>query len=191
MTWDESQIAAINTEKAGSYEVTGTLEDGTEVTAHVEVEMVNYVLNPSFEEEDTSMWNISYTGENNPTDFQNKADDAYTGDIAFHFWSGDSDMEFSIEQEFTDLEPGIYQLSVFAQGGDMADDAEMELYAVSGGDEMKTPFMVTTYADWQNPKVSGIKVTDGSLKIGVRIKCNVKSWGTVDDFTLNRISDIE
>ena len=191
VTWDESQIAAINTEKAGSYEVTGTLEDGTEVTAHVEVEMVNYVLNPSFEEEDTSMWNISYTGENNPTDFQNKADDAYTGDIAFHFWSGDSDREFSIEQEFTDLEPGIYQLSVFAQGGDMADDAEMELYAVSGGDEMKTPFMVTTYADWQNPKVSGIKVTDGSLKIGVRIKCNVKSWGTVDDFTLNRISDIE
>ena len=191
VTWDESQIAANNTEKAGSYEVTGTLEDGTEVTAHVEVEMVNYVLNPSFEEEDTSMWNISYTGENNPTDFQNKADDAYTGDIAFHFWSGDSDREFSIEQEFTDLEPGIYQLSVFAQGGDMADDAEMELYAVSGGDEMKTPFMVTTYADWQNPKVSGIKVTDGSLKIGVRIKCNVKSWGTVDDFTLNRISDIE
>lgn len=25
--------------------------------------------------------------------------------------------------------------------------------------------------------------------IGVRFKCNVKSWGTVDDVTLNRISD--
>lgn len=95
----------------------GTLADGTAVTAQVEVEMVNYVLNPSFEDEDTSMWKVSYEGENNPTDFQNKADDAYTGDIAFHFWSGDSDMDFSIEQEFTDLEPGTYQLSAYAQGG--------------------------------------------------------------------------
>lgn len=191
VSWEQEQIDVIDTEKAGSYEVVGTLEDGTTVTAQVEVEMVNYVLNPSFEDADTSMWNISYEGEENPTDFQNKADDAYTGEIAFHFWSGETDMEFSIEQEFTDLEPGIYQLSAFAQGGDVTEDAQMELYAVSGGNEQTTPFMVTSYADWQNPSVSAIKVTDGNLKIGVRIKSNAKSWGTVDDFTLNRISGIE
>lgn len=167
----------------------GTLADGTAVTAQVEVEMVNYVLNPSFEDEDTSMWKVSYEGENNPTDFQNKADDAYTGDIAFHFWSGDSDMDFFIEQEFTDLAPGTYQLSTYAQGGDMSADASMELYAVADGTEWTDPFMMTTYADWQNPTVTGIKVTDGTLTIGVRFKCNVKSWGTVDDVTLNRISD--
>lgn len=189
VTWDAEQLAAIDTGKAGSYEVAGTLADGTAVTAQVEVEMVNYVLNPSFEDEDTSMWKVSYEGENNPTDFQNKADDAYTGDIAFHFWSGDSDMDFSIEQEFTDLAPGTYQLSAYAQGGDMSADASMELYALADDTEWTDPFMMTTYADWQNPTVTGVKVTDGTLTIGVRFKCNVKSWGTVDDVTLNRISD--
>lgn len=189
VTWDAEQLAAIDTSEAGSYEVAGTLADGTAVTAQVEVEMVNYVLNPSFEDEDTSMWKVSYEGENNPTDFQNKTDDAYSGDIAFHFWSGDSDMDFSIEQEFTDLEPGTYQLSAYAQGGDMSADTSMELYAVADGTEWTDPFMMTTYADWQNPTVTGVKVMDGTLTIGVRFKCNVKSWGTVDDVTLNRISD--
>ncbi|CBL07474.1 hypothetical protein ROI_01260 [Roseburia intestinalis M50/1] len=49
--------------------------------------------------------------------------------------------------------------------------------------------MLTTYNDWQNPTIKEIKVTDGTVKIGVRFQCNVGSWGTVDDFTLNRISD--
>lgn len=97
VTWDAEQLAAIDTGQSGKLRGGGTLADGTAMTAQVEVEMVNYVLNPSFEDKDTSMWKVSYEGENNPTDFQNKADDAYTGDIAFHFWSGDSDMNFSIE----------------------------------------------------------------------------------------------
>ena len=61
---------------------------------------------------DTSMWKVSYEGENNPTDFQNKADDAYTGDIAFHFWSGDSDMNFpsSRNLRILRLEPISFRL---------------------------------------------------------------------------------
>lgn len=189
VTWDETQIAAIDTEKGGTYDVTGSLEDGTTVTCHVEVKMINYAKNPSFEDADTSMWKVSYEGENNPTDFQTKTDDAHTGDVAFHFWSADSDMEFSIEQELTDLEPGTYQLMVYAQGGDVSEDAAMELYAIVDGEELTEPFIVTSWADWKNPTIPEIKVTDGTLTIGVRMKCNAKSWGTVDDFTLNRISD--
>lgn len=189
VTWDEAQIAGIDTSSGGSYEVTGTLEDGTSVTCHVEVEMVNHVKNPSFEDPDTSMWKVTYAGDTNPTDYLEKADDAYTGDFAFHWWSEDSDMDFSIEQEFTDLEPGTYQLFAYSQGGDMSEDSVMELYAITGGEEQTASFMVTTYIDWKNPTIPEIKVTDGTLTIGVRIKCNAKSWGTVDDFTLNRISD--
>lgn len=108
VSWDASQAAAIDTQKAGTYTVDGTLSDGTAVTADVDVEMVNYVKNPGFEEADRSMWQISYAGENDPTDYQEKADDAHDGD---------------------------------------------------------------------------------TLTIGVRMKCNANSWGTIDDFTLNRISD--
>lgn len=188
VAWDETQLAAIDTGVDGVYEVTGTLEDGTAVTGHVEVKMVNHVQNPGFEDADTSMWKVTYAGDWNPTDFQVKADDAYTGDIAFHFWS-ESDMEFAIEQELTDLEPGTYRLSAYSQGGDMSEDSVLELYAVSNGEEQSVSFMLTTYADWKNPVVPEIKVTDGTLTIGVRMKCNAKSWGTVDDFVLNRISD--
>lgn len=189
VSWNETQMKAIDTTKAGSYEIEGALEEGTTVTAHVEVEMVNYAVNPGFEDKNRSMWKVSYEGEADPTDYQVKADDAHSGETAFHFWSGDSDMEFSIEQEVTGLENGTYQLSVFSQGGDMSSDASMELYAVTADGGQTAPFMLTTYNDWQNPTIKEIKVRDGTVKIGVRFQCNVGSWGTVDDFTLNRISD--
>ena len=189
VTWDAEDIAAIDTENGGEFTVAGSLDEGTEVTAIVTVERVNYVQNPGFEDDDTSMWTVTYSGETNPTDYQVKAADAHSGEVAFHFWSGTSDMDFSIEQSFTDLEPGTYELSAFSQGGDLAADASMELYAVVDGKELTVPFMLTTYADWQNPTVSGIKVTDGTLTIGVRYQCNKNSWGTLDDVTLHRVGN--
>lgn len=190
VSWDASQAAAIDTKKAGTYTVDGTLSDGTAVTADVDVEMVNYVKNPGFEEADRSMWQISYTGENDPTDYQEKADDAHDGDFSLHFWS-DSDMEFSICQTLTDLPAGTYQLFAFAQGGDMESTSDLELYAVVNGEEIGSDaFMLTTWTDWKQPKVDNIRIGDGdTLTIGVRMKCNANSWGTIDDFTLNRISD--
>ena len=189
VTWDEAQIAAIDPNVDGEYDIKGSVDGGYSVTCHVKVVLKNLVQNPSFEDADTSMWKVTYEGDSNPTDYQNKTDDAHTGDIAFHFWSGDSDMDFSIEQEFTDLEAGTYRLSAFAQGGDMSADAQMELYAVTGDGEQTQSFMVTTYNDWKNPTIPEIQVTDGTLTIGIRMKCNVNSWGTVDDFILNKISD--
>ena len=188
VTWDESQVAAIDTSDGGTYDITGTLEGGEEVVGHVEVIMNNHVLNPSFEEADTSMWEVTFAGDTNPTDYQEKADDAHTGDYALHFYS-ESDMEFSIEQKLTDLEPGTYQLMAYAQGGDVSSDAVMELYAITGDGEQTASFMVTTWVDWKNPTIPEIKVTDGNLTIGIRVKSNANSWGTFDDFTLNKISD--
>lgn len=187
--WNTDDVAAIDTENGGNFTVSGTLEDGTEVTAAVTVDRINYVQNPSFEDSDTSMWTINYSGETDPTDYQVKAADAHSGEVAFHFWSGSADMDFSIEQSFTDLEPGTYELSAFSQGGDLSDDAYMDLYALVDGKELTAPFMLTTYADWQNPVIPEIKVTDGSLTIGVRYKCNVNSWGTLDDVTLYKIAE--
>ena len=188
VTWDEKSLAAIDMTQGGEYIVTGILEDGTKIPAHVEILMLNLVENPGFERADTSMWKVTYEGNKNPTDFQTKADDAYSGNVAFHFWS-ESDMEFTIEQEVTNLEPGTYQLMVYSQGGDMSADAEMELYAAADGEEKTQPFMVTGYADWKNPKITGIKLTGDSMTIGVRVKCGAKGWGTIDDFTLNRVGN--
>ncbi|MBC5754702.1 glycosyl hydrolase 53 family protein [Roseburia sp. BX0805] len=153
VSWDASQVAAIDTKKAGTYTVDGMLSVGTAVTADVDVEMVNYVKNPGFEEVDRSMWEIFYAGENDPTDYQEKADDAHDGD--------------------------------------MESTSDLELYAVINGEEIGSDaFMLTTWTDWKQPKVDNIRIGDGdTLTIGVRMKCNANSWGTIDDFTLNRISD--
>jgi arabinogalactan endo-1,4-beta-galactosidase len=151
--------------------------------------LTNLVLNPGFEDEDTSMWKVTYEGDTNPTDYFEKPEDAYSGNIAFHFYSADSDMEFAIEQEFTDLEPGKYYLTAYSQGGDTKSDSEFELYAITSDGEQIDSFKLTTYIDWKNPTIPEIEVTDGNLTIGVRAKTNATSWGTFDDFGLYKILD--
>ncbi len=198
--YDGNPLASINVWKYLKYGT--TLESALDYDPSVigvrstEEEMVgssnyadyeNLVQNPGFEEEDTSMWIVSYVGDANPTDFFENPADAYSGDYSFHFFSDTSDMTFSIEQTFTDLEPGVYDLTAFSQGGDFTDGAEFELYAVTSAGEEVEAFQLTTYIDWKNPTISGIEVEDGNLTIGVRIKTNVNSWGTVDDFGLYKV----
>jgi arabinogalactan endo-1,4-beta-galactosidase len=150
--------------------------------------MENLVKNFSFENSDRSMWKVSFAGKTDPTDFFEKPEDAHSGDFSFHFFSADSDMEFSVEQEFSDLQKGTYFLTAFSQGGGFDKNASFELYARTTSAEQTDPFKLTTYIDWKNPRIPEIKVDDGNLKIGVRIKCNAKSWGTVDDFALYKIN---
>lgn len=47
VTWEEAALAAVDVNMPDTYEVTGTLEDGLAVTAHVKVESLNYVVNPA------------------------------------------------------------------------------------------------------------------------------------------------
>ena len=194
VVWDAEQTAAIDTNIGGSYQVEGILQDEEldeeyrTVVANVEVKLINYVVNSSFEDSDTSMWKVVYNGKENPTDYQVNAKDAKTGETAFHFWSA-SEMDFSIEQEVTGLEPGTYQLSAFSQGGDMLSSSVLELYAVADGVEYTQSFELTGYADWKEPTVTDIKLTGDTIVVGVRMKCNGGSWGTVDDVTLNRVGE--
>lgn len=194
VVWDAEQTAAIDTNIGGSYKVEGILQDEEldeeyrTVVANVEVKLINYVVNSGFEDSDTSMWKVTYNGKENPTDYQVNAKDARTGETAFHFWSA-SEMDFSIEQEVTGLEPGTYQLSAFSQGGDMLSSSVLELYAIADGQEYTQQFELTGYADWKEPAVTDIKLTGDTIVVGVRMKCNGGSCGTVDDFTLNRVGE--
>ena len=192
--WDAEQTAAIDTNIGGSYQVEGILQDEEldeeyrTVVANIEVKLINYVENSGFEDSDTSMWKVEYNGKENPTDYQVNAKDARTGETAFHFWSA-SEMDFSIEQEVTGLEQGTYELSVSSQGGDMLSSSVLELYAIADGHEYTQQFELTGYADWKEPAVTDIKLTGDTIVVGVRMKCNGGSWGTVDDFTLNRVGE--
>lgn len=160
-------------------DVVKVLEESTP-TAHISVSRINLIANSSFEEADTSMWEI--TGS--CTDYQDKAADAYSGDISLHFWSTD-EVNFTIEQTLTDLEPGVYEFGLYIQGGDAGDNADMYIYADNGEEQLVTKTGVTGWCNWQNPVVEEITVgEDGVLTVGVSISAAAKAWGTLDDFYL-------
>lgn len=190
--WDEEAIAAIDTDKGGTFVVAGfvlqEVEDGqmeVPVTLTVKVCRQNLLSNSSFEEKDTSMWKITGNG----TDFQNKAADAYSGDYALHFWSNDA-VSFTAEQTVTGLEPGTYEFGFYLQGGDVGDEAQMYAYADNGTDCLAKVTGVDGWVNWQNPVVEGITVgEDGTLTVGASVTCAAKGWGTLDDFYLYRIDE--
>lgn len=183
--WDSEAIGRIDTSKEGEYDIPGITADGEEVSCHVTIGYVNLISNPGFEEEDRSMWKVSF-GEVNPTDYQEKAADAHTGDWAFHYWSV-AEMDFNIEQTITDVEPGTYNFSVCSQGGDFNSDAAMEFYVVCGDVVYQEEFMNNGWVNWQTPKLENIKIDYDTVTVGVHIKGNPKSWGTLDDFAMHRV----
>jgi arabinogalactan endo-1,4-beta-galactosidase len=189
IVWDEADLSKIDSSKEGKISVHGTLqnEEKNRAICHLVIKDENFVKNPSFEDIDRSMWEITYENATNPTDYQDKKDDAHDGTVALHFWSGREDMDFTLKQTITGLEPGNYELSCFAQGGDMKDTSQLQLFATTKGETLTQDFMMTSWAQWKNPVITNIEVTDGTIEIGVFMKCNVGSWGTVDEFVLKKI----
>jgi arabinogalactan endo-1,4-beta-galactosidase len=185
ITWDEEQMAAIDTAVAGTYTVDGTTEDGTTITASVKVTNVNLLQNPSFEDADDTVWDVLYANGNACTDIQNKSSDAMTGDMAFHFYST-SDMEFTVEQTVTGLSSGAYNAVANIQGGDVGDNAEIVLYAIVGETRYESdPVTLDGWQSWQTPTLTDIEVDEsGTVTVGMYVKAAAEGWGTIDDFEL-------
>lgn len=185
VTWDATQLAAIDTAVTGDYVIDGTLEDGTKVTCDVMIANVNWVENPSFEEKKVDMWKVTYEGSDNPTDIQNKAADCTTGENSFHFWSN-AEQNFKVEQTVSGLSAGTYTAKVNIQGGDVGSNAEIYLYAIINGTEyVSEPVTLAGWVNWQVPEIKDIPLdAEGEITIGVTVKCAGGGWGTMDDFNL-------
>ena len=189
-SWENQALFDFEGRPLASLSVFGLLKTGTPDAPAPAKPSENLVKNPGFEEPDTSVWEVEWYGSSDPTDWQKKTEDAWTGETAFHFWRGDERVAFTLSQRLTGLDPGVYRVSVMAQGGDMGEDSYMALRAMSGLQDIEVPFMVTTWADWQRPEIGRIEVgKDGMLTIAVTVDSIPGSWGTFDDFEVIKIGD--
>ncbi len=187
ITWNEEQVAAVDTNTPGSYIVRGTAEDGQAIKSHVVVIAENLLQNADFEDEDTSMWDVEYlTSDTSQTDFQNKSADALSGDISFHFWSA-SDIGFTVEQTVENVTAGSYTAKSNIQGDDMGDASEITLYVKVNGEIVSQSNNITLkgWVSWITTELDDVQAAEGdSITVGMSVSGAANGWGTIDDFEL-------
>ncbi len=188
--WNEEEAQAIDVMKPGKYTVSGYAEfEGDDISHDVEavikISAVNYLLNGSFEEEDASMWEVSYNSDSDPTDIQDKAADAASGSKAFHFWST-SDIDFRMFQTVPSgkLHAGKYTASCVIQGGDLGGNEEIYLFAIAEKEVQSDKVKLTGWQEWKDLTVSFDVAEGEEVTVGVAVKGDAKGWGTIDDFEL-------
>lgn len=190
VSWDQAALQAAVEKGTGQYIIEGLAEGGIPVQAALEIRKRNLLLNGSFENDDRSMWKITYGEGSVPhTAYQNKASDAKSGNYSLHFYSSER-VNFKVQQTLEGLEPGYYDLSMSIQGGDVT-EGDMKLLASSGGQEREAATGVKGWAQWNEPKIADIRVEKGNLTVGASIQANAKAWGTLDDFTLTFVRGLE
>ena len=183
VTWDEADVKAVSTAAVAQFVVHGT-GDGQPALCYVNVVEANYLENYSFEDEDRSVWQITPLAAEPQADFQVKATDAYSGEVSLHFWNPTA-VEFTCEQTVADLPAGNWRISVQGQGGDVGDDAVIELYVISDGETYTVPMTFHGWVNWQEAVLEHIPCDSGTLTVGVYVRCRGGGWGTFDDFLLN------
>ena len=184
--WDDADLGAMSAGGPQEYLLYGTVEDGKNAVralAKIAVVEKNYLDNPSFEEMDLSMWKI--TNINNVTSelgITNKMQDTHSGTRALHFYSRNN-VHFTVEQTVVNLPPGVYNFSLFIQGGD-AKDQEIYIYASADGQEYRVDTDIDGWRNFRNPIIRNIPVESGTITVGAHVKCSAGAWGTLDDFLL-------
>nr|MCR5178129.1 glycosyl hydrolase 53 family protein [Lachnospiraceae bacterium] len=152
--------------------------------APVVSEVDSLLENSGFEDEDMSMWEVSFEGSDNPTDRQTKEADAMHGENAFHFWSSKA-VEFTMKQTISVAEDGTYRATAAIQGGDTGDDAEIYMFAAVNDNEQRSdPIKLSGWVNWKEPVIEFDASAGDSVTVGFYVKCKPGGWGTIDDVSL-------
>lgn len=142
----------------------------------------NLLLNPGFEESDTSMWTI--TSEQECAAIKEEANNVRNGKYCLHFWA-ENDFSYTAEQTVI-LDAGTYQAGTYLEGGDAGTDAVFQFYVVVDGEKLTVDTEVTGWQNWANPVIESFTVAeDGTpVTVGVQVESGPGGWGAWDDFYL-------
>lgn len=141
------------------------------------------------------MWNIKHSSVEKleidqdgslPVGIDINSPNAHSKERAFHFWTPYKD-EFYLEQVIKNekLVTGTYQASVYVQGDEVGNDAEIYLYVISNGKKYTSKCAkLNGYQNWKKLEISNVKHKNGDIIIGIKVKHATGGWGFVDDFNL-------
>ena len=196
VVWSENDISEALYSGVGDYPISGVATFGGKefsVTCTLKLSVENYLVNPSFEDSDTSMWIKDGTSADNIYRRSNGGN-YRTGTYAFHFWDSNP-LEYTFYQTVT-VDKGVYDAGCFLEGGDCGDDYTVEFFVLVDGVEYQTKNAeFKGYKAWQNPEISDIKVNEDGTEITVGIRAldiAGGGWGAYDDFYLNKsVDDVE
>ncbi len=178
VVWNEAEVAAVDMNTPGEYTIHGIVGEATEAVCTVTVKYPNLLLNPSFEESDMSMYTISATAKRT-------TDDPHSGTHSLHFYSSGT-VDFTVEQTVT-LKPGRYAFSLYAQGGNVGEEANTYAYVRIGETELTAPYALTGWAIWANPTIEFTVTEETAVTVGSNLTASqTGGWGTLDDWYLSK-----
>lgn len=174
---------------AGKYIIIGTAE-GLSVKAQINVSAVNYLQNGSFESGDLHSWTVTDHAGADQLYVEQKTTDSLTGDWHMHFWSAKTNtVEFTMEQEVTNLEAGTYKYSISIMGGDAGEQEIFAYVKINGEIIAEKSMQISSYGQWDTAQITGISISENDrICCGIYVKCAGSgngAWGKIDDATLN------
>ncbi|MBQ8159510.1 MAG: glycosyl hydrolase 53 family protein [Clostridia bacterium] len=189
VTWEDLDFDAMKAAGPASYEVSGMTDVGMMAQMTLRLVNFNYLLNPSFEESDDSMWTADNFGGTEQLYAEEKKTDSLSGNRHYHFYSSKSDaVGFTLSQAVTNCPEGTYRFSISIMGGDAGDYECYAYVLVDGVEAGRASGQITSWNKWDTMEVPDIHVPSGSeVTCGVYVVCHgTGAWGKIDDAVLER-----
>ena len=184
--WHNVDMDAMKNGGVAKYTITGTA-DGMPATCYVSMVNYNFLENWSFEDGESG-WTATAIGSFDELHVEDKVTDSMTGTKHYHFWgAGTNCVEFTLEQDVTDLPSGKYNYAISIMGGD-GGSTEIYAYVKLNGEIVATADTeITVYNEWHTATIENIEYSEGdTLTVGLYVKCaGPNAWGKIDDAMLN------
>jgi arabinogalactan endo-1,4-beta-galactosidase len=182
VVWDKHDWTSEKTDRTIHTE--GTVKGSSfKVSADVAVsDQVNLVSDPSWESGRLGEWVLN--GPAKASFVENNKSNAHTGKWTYKYWL-DSGFKSILTRTLKGIPNGTYTYSVWAMGGGGENAVTVFAKDFDGTKNQQAAEVKNTgWKNWKQYSVSGIKVTNNQVTIGISLDTKSGNWGNFDDVEL-------
>ncbi len=163
----------------GGYTIPGATGSGLAVSAAVEVQAPNLIVNGGFESADMSAWALTP-----PAAREQGPGNAADGDYAVTFWNG-TVYTTSATQTVTGLDAGRYVLEAQTMGTNSPATDERTLSATTSEGAWSAALQMTTWPAFHTAQLADVLVgEDGVAEVRADFSLTGGAWGVLDEVRL-------